>query len=161
MAGALVLVVVVVDVAGEDVAGEDVGGENVAGVVVPGAGGVLAVIVDEVGGAPVTVRAVAHASLVPQLLPCGAAAVVSFVPPGVVASTTTWMDAVAVEVGVPGAPSAAIVQVSVLAFGSIVIPCLARSASVVATVACPRSPDRSSTTVPPDGSATRLLAVSV
>jgi hypothetical protein len=161
VAGAVVVVVVVADVAVVDEVGEDVVGEDVAGVVVPGAGGVLVVFVDEVGGAPVTVRAVVHASLVPQLALCGAAAVVTFVPSGVVASMTTWKDAVASEVGVPGAPSAGIVQVSVLAFGSIVILCAARSASAVTTLACPSSPERSSTTVPPGGSATRLLAVSV
>src|SRR5262249_19787338 len=146
--------VVVVDVV-------EVGGEVVVGADLPGAGAVLVVVVDEVGGAPVTVKAVAHPALVPQLLPCGAAAVLRFVPPGAVASTTTWKDVVATAVGVPGAPSAGTVQVSVFAFGSTVIPRLARSASVVATLACPSSPDRSSTTIPPDGSAATLSAVSV
>jgi hypothetical protein len=125
--GAVVVVVVVV--------GEDVVGEDVASAAVPGAGAVLDAVVDDVGRAPVTVKAVAHASLVPQLAPCGAAAVPSFVPSGAVASTTTWKEAVATEVGVPGAPSIGIFQVSVFAFGSIVIPCLARSASVVTTLA--------------------------
>jgi hypothetical protein len=126
-----------------------------------GAGAWPVVVGDDVGGDAVTARAVAHEPLVPQLAPCGAAAVLSFVPPGAVASTTTWKAVVATDVGVPGAPSIGITQVSVFAFGSIVMPRSASSASVVTTLACPSSPDRSSTTVPPDGSATRLVAASV
>jgi hypothetical protein len=114
-----------------------------------------------VGGATTTVRAVAHPALVPQLAPSGAAAVATLLPAGAVVSTATWKEAVATEVGVPGAPSAGVVQVSVLVFGSIVMACLARSATVLVTVACPRSPDRSSTTVPPEGRTDRLLALSV
>ena len=89
-----------------------------------------------------TVSVVAHGLPAAHRLPFGAAAVVNFVPFGVVVATVAWKDVVAVEVGVPGSPSVGTVQVSVLRLVPSVRPCLASSAGVVVTLAWPSKPDR-------------------
>jgi hypothetical protein len=167
MAGAAVVAVVVVGAA--TVVAVVVGAVVVEVVEVVAAGaavvvvalGPATVVVVVAGVASPTVNVVAQASLAEHAPPCTAAAVVSFVPAGALAATRTWKVAVAIERDDPGSFNAGTDQLSVLALRSIAMDCLTRSASVVVTMACPSRPDRSSTTIVPDGCVTVLLAFSV
>jgi hypothetical protein len=124
--------------------------------VVDGVGVGVAVGVGDVA----TVSVVAHGSLAPQLWPWRAAAVVSFAPPGAAVATVAWNVAVA-EVDVACVPSGGTVQVSALCVASSVRPRWASSPVLVAILALPSSPDRSSTTAAPPGTGRWLRAVSV
>jgi hypothetical protein len=101
-------------------------------------------------GAAATVSVVAHGSPAAQRLPRGAAAVVSFVPPSAVAATVAANVAVA-DGGAPWVPIADKVQVTALSPASSARPLLASSPALLAMLALPSRPDRSSTTVAPAG----------
>jgi hypothetical protein len=100
-----------------------------------------------------TVSVVAHRSFSLHDSPCCAAAVTSSAPSGAASDTVASNVAVATAPDVPGPASAGRDQLSALAFMPNVKPSLARSPGDVAILALSRSPDRSSTTVSPAGSA--------
>jgi len=104
-------------------------------------------------GWPATVNDVAHGLPAAQLPPCGNAAVVSLAPTGTVEATVTWNVVVAREFEVPGAPNAGTAQESVLACASSVKRCWDSCAALDEIVAFARRPERSSTTVAPEGRA--------
>jgi len=106
----------------------------------------------EVEGAR-TVIVVAHGSFSLHDSPRGAAAVTSSAPSGAAADTVASNVTVATAPGVPGPASAGRDQISPLSFMRKVRPSLASSPGDVAMLALSRSPDRSSTTVSPAGSA--------
>jgi hypothetical protein len=93
-----------------------------------------------------TTREVAHGSPTAQEVPCRAAAVDSFAPPGAEGATCASNVAVA-EVGAPGEPRAGSVQVSALCVASGARPLWASSPALLVMLALLSSPDRSSTTV--------------
>jgi hypothetical protein len=131
--------------------GDDVGDEDAVG-----AG-------DDVGAraaGAATTREVAHGSPTTQEVPCRAAAVDGFAPPGAEGATCASNVAVA-EVGAPGEPRAGSVQVSALCVASGARPLRASSPALLVMLALLSSPDRSSTTVAPVAKGCGLRAVSV